>query len=158
MTDDRKGAAAPAKQQRHLAQSLLTEACFVVDCSPSFSSLVSSVGVGTRAKNAQIVWLPLLSLSLPSLISQPTFCFLGGSASFHHIKFMETNVRSFSVIIDYIMSQQEIKLAHIHMTTFSRFTRKAQKQEHCTLCDRHMCSNSMAHLVSFLQRKQTQPS
>ena len=28
----------------------------------------------------------------------------------------------------------------------------------CTLCDRHTCSNSMAHLVSFLQRKQTQPS
>ena len=147
MTDDRKGAAAPAKQQRQRRSapctvSPHTEACFVVGCSPSFSSLVSSVGVGTGAKNAQIVWfqirglqlatslLPLLSLSLPTLISQPTFCFLGGSASFHHIKFKETNVRSFSVIIDYIMSQQEIKLAHIHMTTFSRFTRKAQRQLH----------------------------
>ena len=43
----------------HLAQSLLTEACFVVGCSPSFSSLVSSVGVGTRAKNAQIVWFQI---------------------------------------------------------------------------------------------------
>ena len=78
--------------------------------------------------------LPLLSLSLPTLISQPTFCFLGGSASFHHIKFMETNVRSFSVIIDYIMSQQEIKLAHIHITTFSRFTRKEQRYcAHCVI-------------------------
>ena len=70
---------------------------------------------------------------------------------------METNARSFSVITDHIMSQQEIKLAHFHVTTFSRFTRKSQ----CvigTLCDRHTCSNSMAHLVSFLQRKQTQPS
>ena len=28
----------------------------------------------------------------------------------------------------------------------------------CTLCDRHTCYNTMAHLVSFLQRKQTQPS
>ena len=49
VTDDRKGAAAPAKQQRQRRSapctvSPHTEACFVVGCSPSFSSLVSSVG------------------------------------------------------------------------------------------------------------------
>ena len=61
---DRKGAAAPAKQQRQRRSapctvSPHTEACFVVGCSPSFSSLVSSVGVGTGAKNAQIVWFQI---------------------------------------------------------------------------------------------------
>ena len=175
VTDDRKGAAAPAKQQRQRRSapctvSPHTEACFVVGCSPSFSSLVSSVGVGTGAKNAQIVWFQIrgqhcnFSVTVivtltPTLISQPTFCFLGGSASFHHIKFMETNVRSFSVIIDYIMSQQEIKLAHIHMTTFSRFTRKAQRYcAHCVIGTRALIPWLTWWASSNVNTKQTQAS